>query len=160
MAGYLAVLYENQMARSLPCQYGTAQNLQTHWWGTAPNAPPLDQLRQPTLVPMPHFPQTPQTPPGNNEGALPPEMEEVLPRYEPIHTPLRSAQCFDPDACTNHWQCDNDFMADLLTNEQTTTVQYTICCMVLQLTSILQKTAACWANLQLKTSIDTKEQNF
>jgi hypothetical protein len=71
---------------------------------------------------MPNFSGKPHVPPGPNEGALATAIEAVLPRHVHIHTPLLSAQCFDPDAYGNHCQCHKDFIADLLTNEKTTTV--------------------------------------
>jgi len=101
----------------------------------------------------------PSVPPGNNEAAHVSEIEGQPPGYVIIHTRLPSAPCFNYDAYAMDRKHDKDFDPDLLTNEGTSTDQYTICCMVMQLTSILQMTAANWANLILSMSIDQMERD-
>jgi len=59
-----------------------------------------------------------------------------------IPTPLPSAQLINHDAYAKNRKHDKDFDPDLLTDEETSTGLYTICCVVMQLTSILQTTAA------------------
>jgi len=66
----------------------------------------------------------------------------VSPGYVYIHTPLPSAQFLIHDAYPKDRMRDKDFDPDLLTDEETSTGLYTICCVVMQLTSILQTTAA------------------
>jgi len=64
------------------------------------------------------------------------------PGYVYLHTPLPSAQFFDHDAYSKDCEGDKDFDPDLTTDEDTSTGQYTICCVVIQMTSIVQMTAA------------------
>jgi len=59
-----------------------------------------------------------------------------------IHTPLPSGQFFNPDAYAKDCKHDKFFNPDLLTDEGTSTGWYNICCVVMQLTSILQTKAA------------------
>jgi len=137
-----AMLQENQMDSCLPCQIGTAQNPQTRWRRIGRGAPQPEQLRQLTPEPTPHPPETPPVPPGNNEAAHISEIEGVPPRYMFIHSPLPSAQFSNLDTNAKDRKRDKDFNPDLLTDEGTSTGLYTICCVVMQLTSILQTTAA------------------
>jgi len=46
------------------------------------------------------------------------------------------------------------------TDEGTSTGEYTICWVVMQLSSSLKTRATDWVNLQVMTSIDPKEQDF
>ena len=137
-----ALLRENQTDGCLPCQNVTAQNPQTQWRCKGMGAPPPAQLRQPTPEPMAHPPETPLVPPANNEEAHVFDIEGVPRRYVYIHTPLPCAQFFNLDADAKDCKRDKDCNPDLLTDEGTSTGYYTICCVVMQLTSILQTTAA------------------
>ena len=80
---------------------------------------------------------------GDNAGAQSSKIEGVPPRYVYIHTPLRNAQLINRVAYAKVRKRDTDCIPDLPTDEGTYSGQYTICCMVMQLTSILQMTAAC-----------------
>jgi len=121
MERHPAMLREIQTDGCLPCQHGIAQNPQTRWRCKGTGAPPPERLRQPTPEPMPHPPEPPLVPPGNNEGAHLSEIEGVPPGYGYIHTPLPSAQFFTHDAYANDRKRDKDFDPDLLTDEQTST---------------------------------------
>jgi len=48
----------------------------------------------------------------------------------------------------------------MLPDEGTSTGQYTICCLVMQLTLILKTKAAYWANLAVMISINWMAQHF
>jgi len=48
----------------------------------------------------------------------------------------------------------------MLTDEGASTGMFAICCVVMQLTSILKTRAAYWAKLQVITTIDRKERDF
>jgi len=91
---------------------------------------------------MPHSPEMPLVPPRINEAAHLSEIEGVPPGYVYIHTPLPNARFFNHDAYTKDRKHDKDFDPDLVTDVEASTGEYTICCMVMQLTSILQMTAA------------------
>jgi len=160
MERHLAMLRENQTDGCLPCQDGTAQNPQTRWWRKGTAVPPPERLRQPTPEPRPHPAGTPPVPPGDNAAARVSEIEGVPPGYVYIHTPLPSAQFFNLDAYAKDRKRDKDFNPDLLTDTATSTGLYTICHVVMQLTFILQTTAAYSANLTVKMSIDRMERVF
>jgi len=84
----------------------------------------------------------------------------VPPGYVYSHVPVPHAQFCNFDAYAKDSNRDKDFIPDLLTDERTSTGYYTICCVVMQLTSILQMGASYWANVHMVTNIDRKEQNF
>jgi len=160
MERHPAMLWENQTDSCLHYQNGTAQNPQTLWRMKGTGAHPPARLRQPTTEPMPHPPATPPVLPGYNEAAQISGIDGVPPRYVSIHTPLPSAQFVNLDAYATHHKRDKDFNPDLLTDDGTSAGQYTRCCLVMQLTSILQPTAANWANVTVKMSIDRMERDF
>jgi hypothetical protein len=76
IARHLAMIRQNQMAGCLPCQNGTAKNLQTRWRHKGTGAPPPNRRRQqnpepspePTPEPTPLLPGTPLDPTGNTSG--------------------------------------------------------------------------------------------
>jgi len=142
MGTHTAMIRDNQTDGFLTCQDGTAQNPQSCWRCEDTGAPPPGRLRQLTPGETPHPPGTPHVPPGRNEGAHASQMEGVPPRYVYIHTPLPSAQSFIIDAYAKDRKCDKDSNPDSLTGEGISTGSYTICRVVMQLTSILQTTAA------------------
>jgi len=154
------MLWDNQTDSYLPCQNGTAQNPQTHWRRKSTGAPPPEQLRLPTPETTPDPPKTPPVPPVNNVAAHLSEIEGVPPGYVYIHTPLPSVQFSNHDAYANDRKHEKDFDPDFLPDEETSTGWYTMCCMVMQQTSILQTTAANWANLTVKKSIDRMKRDF
>jgi len=137
-----AMLWDNQTDSYPPCQNGTAQNPQTHWRRKSTGAPPPEQLRLPTPETTPDPPKTPPVPPVNNVAAHLSEIEGVPPGYVYIHTPLPSVQFSNHDAYANDRKHEKDFDPDFLPDEETSTGWYTMCCMVMQQTSILQTTAA------------------
>jgi len=151
MERHPAMVHENQMDGSLPRKDSTAENPQARWMRKWMGAHPSH--------PAPHPPGMPLAPPAENGRAPNSEINTVPPGYVYIHTPFPNAQLYNLDAYANDCKRNTHFIPDLLTDEGISTGWYTICCVVMQLTSILQMTAACWANLTVKTSIDRKEQD-
>jgi len=62
--------------------------------------------------------------------------------YAYSHTSPPCAEFVTLDASAQDSQHDTDFDPDMLTDEGTSTGLYTICCVVMQLTSILKMRAA------------------
>jgi len=96
-------------------------------------------------------------PPGGNEGAQRFQIDDLAPGYVYSFAPLPTTQSFNLDANAQDSQHDTNFYPNILTDEETSTGQYTICCVVIQLIFILQTGAAHWVNLQVRMSIDQKE---
>jgi len=147
-----AMVQENQMDGFHPCQNGTANNSKTRWTHKRTDAP-LPELAAPP-------PGMPPAPLGVTEGAARSEIEGVPPGYLYIHTPLPNSQCFYRDAYAKDRKRNKDSIPDLLTDEGTSTGWYIMRWVEMQLTSILQVTAAYWANLTVETNIDWKECDF
>ena len=105
-------------------------------------APPQVRRKQLTPEQTPPPPGTPPAPPGDNHGAQSSQIANLPARYVYIPTILPSAQLFNQDASTKDSEHDEDFIPDLRTHEGTSTGQYTICCMLIELTSIVQMTPA------------------
>jgi len=152
---HLAMVLDTLTDGCLASHNGTAKNLQTRWWCKGTGAPPPEPSSSP-----PGKPPAPPAPSGDNKGAEIPEIEGVSPRYVYIHIPLPNAQFVNRNAFAKDCKCDQDFIPDLLTDEGTTTGYYTICCMVMKLTFILQMKAVYGANLKVKMSIDYQAWDF
>jgi len=127
--GHPAMVRENQTDRCLPCQNGTEMNPLSRWRRKGTGAPP------PWLAPL--KPGTPHAPPDDSGRTLSSETEGVPPGYVYIHTALPSALLFNLDPYAKDPMRNEDFIPDLLTDEGPSTGQYTISCMVMQLTAIL-----------------------
>jgi len=84
----------------------------------------------------------PSAPPGNSAGAQCSQIVNLPADHMYSHTSLRCAECFTLDAYAEDSQNHTDVDPDMLTDEETSTGQYTICCVVMQLTSILKTSAA------------------
>ena len=97
----------------------------------------------PPIKPAPPPASMRPAPPTDNEGAESSQIDGVPPRYAHIPTPLSNAQFFDHDAYANDHKCDYDSFPDLVSDEETSTGQYTLYCVVMQLTSISLMRAAC-----------------
>jgi len=149
---HLVMVHENQTDSCHPCQDIPAKNPQAPWRCKATWAPPQQPARPPH--------GTPHAPPGDNPGAQNIQIKGMPPGYVYIPTPLTNDQFSNLDVYAKDCKHDKDFNPDLLTDEGTTTGLYTLCCVVMPLTSILQTRAAYWANLQVKMSIDWKKQDF
>jgi len=112
-----AMLRQKQTCGCLPCQHGTAKNLQTCWRRNGTGAPPPVQHRLRTPQPIPHPPGIPLTaraPPGNISAVQPSEVVNLPAGYTYSHTALPCAECFDDDENT---QYDPDFDSDMVTDE-------------------------------------------
>ena len=70
---------------------------------------------------MPHPPEMPPVPLGNNDATHVSKIKGVPPGHVYIHTPPRSAQFFNLDAYAKDCKRDEDFNPDLLTGEGTST---------------------------------------
>jgi len=116
-----AMVCKNWTDSCLHCQNGTAMSLQTGWRRKRMGAPPPHRLRQ--LTPEP-TPPPPVTPPGllGDNGESQASWTEGMPLgYVYIHAAFSKAQCFNVDAYAKDWKGKNDFILNLLTNEETCT---------------------------------------
>jgi len=152
-----AMLHHNYKNWCLPCQNSTAQNPQTHQRCKEMDGPLTDQHRLPTPEPTLSSPGTPPAPPGDHEAAQSSQIDHLSPGYVYSHAPLPSTQFFNLDVYAQDSQPDTDYYPDTLSVEGTSTGQYTICGVVMQLAFILQTRAVYWANLAVRTSIVWKE---
>jgi len=109
-----AMLCQNHTSSCLPCQNGTARNLQTPWRCKGTGAPPPDQCKQWTPEPAPPLPRTPLAPTGNSSGAQCSQMINLPAGYTYSHTALPCAGFCYHDEDTQH---DTDFDSDILTDK-------------------------------------------
>ena len=109
-----AMLRHNQTSGCLPCQNGTAKNLQTCWRLKGTGAPPPARGRERTPEPTTPPPGVPPAPPGKTSGAQLSEIVNLPAGYTYSHTPLPCAESFDDDEDTEH---DTDFVPDMLTDD-------------------------------------------
>jgi len=70
---------------------------------------------------MPHPPRLPPVPAGENWRALDSQIDSVPLGYASIHAPLPNAQSFYLDVYAQDSKHDKKFVADLLTDEGTST---------------------------------------
>jgi len=124
-----AMLRQNQTSGCLPCQNGTAKNLQTCWRRKGTGAPPPDRRRERTPKPTPPLPSTPPAPTGNTSGVQPSQIIILPAGYTYSHPALPCAEFFDDEDIEHN----TDFGSDMLTDEG----YYTLCGVVMQLTFIL-----------------------
>jgi len=151
-----AMLPYNQMAGCVPCHNGTLNNLHTRSRRKEWGAPPPDQRREPTAEPTLPLPKMPPAPTGTNSGSQHSQIVNLLAGYACSHTSLPNAELFTIDASTQDSRHDTDFDPDMPTDEGISTGLYTICCVVMPLTSMLKTTAAYRANLRVMTSSNRK----
>jgi len=112
-----AMLCQNQTSGCLPCQNGTAKNLQRRWRRKGTGAPPPARWTVRTPETTPHPPGTPPAPPapnGNTSEVQPSEIVNLPAGYTYSHTGLPCAEFTDDDEDTQH---DTDFDPDMLTDE-------------------------------------------
>jgi len=62
----------------------------------------------------------------------------VPPGYVNMHTPLSNIQCVNNNAYAKDCRQNEDYVPDLITDDVTSAGLYTLCCMVMQLKSMLQ----------------------
>jgi hypothetical protein len=101
-----------------------------------------DRMQLPTPEPAASPPGIPPVSPSNNAGVHTPEIDSVLPRYVFNHIPILSMEFFNLDAYTMDHKHNQDLIPYLLTDDRPCTGLYTVCCVIMQLTCILQMTAA------------------
>jgi hypothetical protein len=70
------------------------------------------------------------------------QINNVPAGYTYLHTSLPGAESLTRDTSAQEPEHDTDFDADMLPDEGTSTGQYTICCLVMQLRFILMSKAA------------------
>ena len=109
-----AMLRQNQTSGYLPCQNGTAKNLQTRWRCQGTGAPLPDRRREQTPEPTPPPPGMPPAPPGNTSGVQPSGIVNLPAGYMYSHTALPCEECVNDDDDTQH---DTDFDPDMQTDE-------------------------------------------
>ena len=160
MVGHPAMLRENQPDCCLPCPNVPALNSQTCWRCKDTGASWPNHLRLPSPGLSPRLHGTPYLPPTNHDRAYDSEIEGVPPHFWYLYTALWWVKCLKPTEFTKDLKCKNESKSALLTVECPSTGQYTVYCVVMQLTSRLQMTAVCWVNLTVKTSNEGMEWNF
>jgi len=116
-----AMLRQNQTARCLRCQNGTAKNPQTRWIPKGTGTPPPYRLRQPTPEATPPPPKMPPAATGVSSAAQRAQIVNLQARYAYSHTSLPCAEFFTLDASAQDSQHDTDFDPDMLTDEGTST---------------------------------------
>jgi len=121
MVRHLAMLHEDQTDGCLPCQHGTALNLQTYWRRRGMGVLPADSLSQLTPNQMQNVPGTPLVPPCENEGVLVSKIKGVLPGYVYSDTLLPGAREFNLVPYAMGSKSDTDFDPHLRTTERSTT---------------------------------------
>jgi len=112
MERHPAMVYKNHMAGCLPCQNGTAKNLQTRWRRKRTAAPPPEPA-----APLPGRQSPPGTPPaapGDTEGNESYVIEGMPSRCVYMHSPLPITQFFNHNAFAKDTKRDKDFIPDLL----------------------------------------------
>jgi len=109
---------------------------------------------------MPPLLGIPPAPTGYNSGAQLSQIVNLPAGYAYAHTSLPWAEYCTLNVSAQDSQHDTDFDPDMLTDEETSPGLYTICCVLMQLTSILKTRAAYWVYLQVMTSFDGKARNF
>jgi len=139
---HLAMVHEHHTDSCLPCQHGTAKNPRTRWRRKGTDTPPQVQRKQPTPELTPPPPTMPPAPPGDKNCARSSKIPNLPTGYEYKHAPIAGAEFFNLDTYAEDREHDEDFIPDLRNDEGTSTGYYTISCMVIQLTSILQTPGA------------------
>jgi len=135
-------------------------NRRHEWHAKGTSAPPPNGYRHMTPEPMPQLPKMPHSPTGKISGQQYTQIVNVPARYVYSHTSHFCAALFTFDAAAQDRQHDTDFDPDMPNDEGTSTDNYTICCVIMPLTSVLMTRAAYWAKLQVITRIDWKAQDF
>jgi hypothetical protein len=90
MERHPAMVYKNHTAGCLPCQHGTAKNVQACWRRKGTAAPPPEPAAPP--------PGMPPAPPGDAEGTESYEIEGMPSRCVYMHSPLPNTQFFNHNA--------------------------------------------------------------
>jgi len=116
-----AMLRQNLMARSLPCQNGTAKNVQIRLGRKGAGGPPPARRRLPSPGLMPSLPETPPGPTGNNSTAQRSAIINWPAGYAYSHPSLPSADFLTSYGSAQDSQHDTDFDSDMLTDEGTST---------------------------------------
>lgn len=83
---------------------------------------------------MPLLPGTPPAPPCDNEGTQTFQMDGVPLGYVHIYTLVSKFELFNRDVYGKNSKGSEEFIPELLTDEETTSEYYTICRIVIQLT--------------------------
>ena len=134
--------------------------MQSHWRWKGSCADSLDRDRHPTPELMPALPRTPPTLTSYSSRAQRFQIDNLPARYVYSHTFVPCTEFFTLDASTQDSQQETDCDSDMLTDEGSSTVWYTIRHVVLQLTSILKTRTSYWVNLEAMMSLDRTARDF
>jgi len=129
-----ALVCEHKTNGCLHCQYGIAKNPQTYWRCQGWHSPLPDWHRWLAPELMPLLPGTPPAPPCDNEGTQTFQMDGVPLGYVHIYTLVSKFELFNRDVYGKNSKGSEEFIPELLTDEETTSEYYTICRIVIQLT--------------------------
>ena len=121
IARHPAMLRQNQTPGCLPCQNGTAKNLQTRWRRKGKGAPPPNRHRQQNSEPTPPLPGTPLASTRNISGDQRLEIINLPAGYTYSHTSLPCSESCTLDASAQESEHDTDFDPDMLPDEGTST---------------------------------------
>jgi hypothetical protein len=107
------MIREKQMDSGLPCQNCATHNQHTDWWckGTGAHPP------QPGSAPTGASP----TPPDESEVSQHYNLDGRQPKYVYSHTALPNSHILNHDPYSNDSKNDNDFIPNLLTDEEPST---------------------------------------
>jgi len=141
-----AMFHQNQTPGCLACQNGTAKNPPTCCRRKRTGAPLPNQRRkqtpEPTPEPTPPLPETPPASTGNTSGAQRLDIVNLPARYVYSHSSLPCAESFTLNRSAQDSEHNTDYDPDMLPDEGVSAGQYTICCVVMQLTIILKTRVA------------------
>jgi len=112
MEWHLAMVYKNLIAGCLPCQNGTAENLQTRWRRKGTAAPLPEPV--PPLPGRPSSPVMPPEPPGDTEVNECYEIEGMTSTCVYMYSPLPITQFVNHNACAMDSKRDKDSIPDIL----------------------------------------------
>ena len=107
-----AMLRQNQLAGCLLCQYGTAENPQTHWRRKRTGAPPPDRRRERAPEPTPPLPSTPPAPTGNISRVQPSKIVDLAAGYRYLNTALLHVEFVDVEEAEHDTDSDPDMLSD------------------------------------------------
>ena len=109
---HLAMIYKNHKDGCLPCQNGTAKNLQTCWRRKGTGVSPPEAAAHTPGTPPP--PGTPPAPPGDTDGHESYEIEGKPSMYVYIHSPLPNTHFVNHNVYVKDSKHKKHFIPNLL----------------------------------------------
>jgi hypothetical protein len=128
MERHPAMIHQNYMDGSLPCQNGTVSNPQTCWRYKSTGSPPPVQLRHRTPDPTPSPLGTPPAPPGPIQGIQRSQTNNLPATNADPLVPHLNTQPVNFDALTEESMNYKHFDPKLLTDKRRSCTWYTIYC--------------------------------